>query len=50
MEQIMFPLVVAQQNFINFGVSEKEFIKNVRSPNKSDIKNPNWKPLEYGYI
>ena len=35
----------AQQNFIKFGVSEKEFLENVRPPNKSDIKDPNWKPL-----
>ena len=36
----------AQQNYINFGVSDKEYINNVRQPNKSDIKDPNWKPLE----
>ena len=36
----------ARQNYINFGVSDKDYIKNVRQPNKSDIKDPNWKPLE----
>ncbi|CAH0251467.1 hypothetical protein SRABI96_03189 [Peribacillus sp. Bi96] len=36
----------AQKKFINFGVSEKDFLKNVRRPNMSDIKDQSWKPFE----
>ncbi|MCK2000749.1 hypothetical protein MZM54_05010 [[Brevibacterium] frigoritolerans] len=35
----------AQQNFINFGASERDFLKNVRPPTKYDKKDPSWKPL-----
>ncbi|MFJ8265670.1 CPCC family cysteine-rich protein [Peribacillus asahii] len=35
----------AQQNFKKFGVSDIDFLKNVRKPNKEDIKDPNWKPF-----
>ena len=36
----------AQKNFINFGACEEYCIKFVRKPNKEDIKDPNWKPLD----
>ncbi|MFJ9384179.1 CPCC family cysteine-rich protein [Peribacillus sp. NPDC101481] len=35
----------SQQNFIKFGVSDLDFSENVRKPNNSDIKDPNWKPI-----
>ena len=35
----------AQQNFIKFGAKGERSLKFVRPPNKSDIKDPNWKPL-----
>lgn len=36
----------AKQNFIEFGVSGKDFLKHIIPSNKGDIKDPNWKPLE----
>ena len=38
-------LVEAQQNFIAFGVCEKNMIKNVRKPNIDESKNESWKPF-----
>ncbi|WP_212972005.1 CPCC family cysteine-rich protein [Bacillus sp. J14TS2] len=36
----------AQKNFLEFGACEERCIEFVRKPNKFDIKDPNWKPLE----
>lgn len=33
----------AQQNYIRFGACEFRFIKNVREPRETDIKDENWK-------
>lgn len=35
----------AQQNYIRFGACQEDCIKYVRKPNKNDVKDPNWKPL-----
>lgn len=35
-------LLEAQANFELFGACEKEMIRNVRSPNPNDIRNPDW--------
>jgi Cysteine-rich CPCC len=35
----------AQQNFVKYGACDKESLKFVRSPNKFDIKDSQWKPL-----
>ncbi|KAA0543107.1 hypothetical protein FZW96_20930 [Bacillus sp. BGMRC 2118] len=40
------PLIEAQLNYIKYGVSEKEFIKNVRKPTNEDKRDPNWKPVD----
>lgn len=34
-----------QQNYLKFGAYEKEAIKFVRKPTKTDVKDPKWKPL-----
>jgi hypothetical protein len=40
------PLIEAQKNYLKFGVSEKQFIDNVRKPNKQDKREPNWKLIK----
>lgn len=35
----------AQQNFKKFGAIREECKTFVRKPNRSDLKDPNWKPL-----
>lgn len=35
----------AQNNYLTFGACEKELLEYVRTPNESDIKDSNWKPL-----
>ncbi|QLK09658.1 Hydrolase (HAD superfamily) (plasmid) [Priestia megaterium] len=35
----------AQQNFVKYGACDEESLKFVRSPNKFDIKDSQWKPL-----
>lgn len=35
----------AQQNFINYGYSDKSIAKHVRKPNSKDIKDSGWKLL-----
>ncbi|WP_353616135.1 CPCC family cysteine-rich protein, partial [Bacillus sp. AFS017274] len=35
----------AQLNFKKFGAKGERSLQFVRKPNKSDIKDPNWKPL-----
>jgi hypothetical protein len=39
-------LCQAQVNFIKFGVSDKLFLKDVRSPDNNDKRDSNWKPFE----
>lgn len=36
----------AQMNFIEFGACDKNMLKHVRKPNKNDIKDVKWMPLE----
>jgi hypothetical protein len=40
------PLVVAQRNFIEHGVSELRFKTHVRPPRKSDVRDPGWRPID----
>lgn len=35
----------AQQNFIEFGACDKDYLDVVRPPNNFDIKDPDWRPL-----
>ena len=35
----------AQRNFLEFGASEKRFVRNVRQPTGDDVRAVNWKPL-----
>lgn len=35
----------AQQNYIEFGASEKRFLQNVRKPTSDEVKDPNWQAL-----
>ena len=35
----------AQRNFVEFGASERRFIKNVRSPSDIDVRDPHWKVI-----
>ena len=39
-------LIEGQKNFAEFGACEKRFKDNVRAPQKSDIRNSSWRPLE----
>ncbi|MFT9847104.1 CPCC family cysteine-rich protein [Aneurinibacillus sp. REN35] len=39
------PLIEAQQNYIQYGACEKEFIKNVRKPDVQDRRDPNWQAI-----
>jgi Cysteine-rich CPCC len=36
----------AQKNFVEFGASEKEMVKNVRAPKINEERSDNWKVLE----
>jgi hypothetical protein len=38
-------LFQAQINYKKYGAMEERFIKDVRSPNQKDVKNPKWRPL-----
>lgn len=35
-----------QNNFLLFGACEKEMVNNVRPPNKNEMRDNNWKPIE----
>ena len=35
----------AQENFLSFGAKNKSHIEHVRKPEKSDERDPDWKPL-----
>src|SRR5678815_301622 len=39
-------LVEAQENFIKAGVCELRFSSNVRAPIASDVREPQWRPLD----
>ena len=39
-------LVEAQANFIKAGVCELRFSSNVRAPSASDVREPQWRPLD----
>jgi hypothetical protein len=36
----------AQQNFIAFGACEPQWLKDVRSPTPSDVRDPNWQTID----
>jgi hypothetical protein len=36
----------AQQNFVAFGACEEQWLKDVRRPNPSDVRDPNWQPID----
>ncbi|HEX2914906.1 MAG TPA: CPCC family cysteine-rich protein [Chloroflexia bacterium] len=35
----------AQKNYLEFGASEKRFLKNVREPHEDEERDPDWKPF-----
>ena len=39
-------LVEAQQNFLNFGVSNLSRAKNKSTPGEGDLKDPAWRPID----
>ena len=36
----------AQQNFMKFGASDRKSVNSIRKPIKTDVKDPDWKPLK----
>jgi hypothetical protein len=39
------PLIEAQKNYVDFGASERGFLRNVREPTPEDIRERSWRPL-----